>query len=226
VTPNGIVHVAWNDFSQNIEDASSADGGVSFGPPHLISPTNVLIATTIPAQNSRGVLIYPACGADTSTGPAHGTLYCSWVDENGTNGLDLFVSRSTNGGSSWSRPLIVNDDSAGAENDQFNQWLSVDPVNGSVNLSWYDTRLDPAHEKTNVFYSRSADGVLTYAANVKVTSAATDETAQGSDFGNQYGDYEGIAAFGGIVHPVWTDRRTSLPASLNEEVFTATVQTK
>ena len=99
----------------------------------------------------------------------------------------------------------------------------VDPANGSVNLSWYDTRLDPTHVSTNLFYSRSTDGGVSYAPNVKVTSEATDETF-GAD--QEYGDYEGIAAFGGSVHPVWTDRRASLPASLNEEVFSATIVTK
>jgi hypothetical protein len=224
-SPDGTVHVAWNDLSQNIEEASSSNGGVSFGPVHVISPVNIPIATVIPAQNSRGVLITPACGADTSTGPARGTLYCSWVDANGASGLDVFVARSTDGGSTWSAPVLVNDDPPGVGNDQFFQWLSVDPIDGSVNLSWYDTRLDPTHVTTNVFYSRSTDGGLTYAPNVKVTSAPTDETVQGADLGNQYGDYEGIAAFGGSVHPVWTDRRASLPASLNEEVFTATIRT-
>jgi hypothetical protein len=225
VSPDGTVHVAWNDLSRNIEEASSTDGGASFGPPHVISPTATFIATVIPAQNSRGVLIYPACGADSSSGPHRGTLYCSWVDRNGSSGLDVFVSRSTNGGSTWSSPVIVNDDAAGVSNDQFFQWLSVDPVNGSVNLSWYDTRLDPTHVSTNVFFSRSTDGGLSYAANVRVTSASTDETTAGADLGNQYGDYEGIAAFGGLVHPVWTDRRASLSPSLNEEVFTATITT-
>lgn len=223
VAPDGTVHVAWNDGSQNIEEASSTDGGLSFGPPHVISPTNIAIATVIPAQNSRGVLIYPACGADSSSGPARGTLYCSWVDLNGTNGLDVFVSRSTNGGSVWGVPLRVNDDPSGQANDQFFQWLSVDPVNGSVNLSWYDTRFDPSHVSTNVFYSRSTDGGLSYAPNVQVTTAPTNETGAGADLGNQYGDYEGIAAFGGIVHPVWTDRRASV-ASLDEEVFTASIR--
>jgi hypothetical protein len=223
VAPDGTLHVAWNDISSNIEEASSTNGGASFGPPHVISPTNVAIATVIPAQNSRGVLITPACGADASSGPARGTLYCSWVDENGGSGLDVFVSRSTNGGATWGAPVIVNDDPTGVANDQFFQWLAVDPVNGSVNLSWYDTRLDPTHVSTNVFYSRSTDGGLTYAPNVQVTSAPTDESGAGADLGNQYGDYEGIAAMGGVVHPVWTDRRASLAPSLNEEVFTATI---
>jgi hypothetical protein len=223
VAPDGTVHVAWNDISKNIEEASSTNGGASFGAPHIISPTIAGISTAIPAQSSRGVLIYPACGADGSSGPARGNLYCSWVDENGGNGLDVFVSRSTDGGDTWGAPVVVNDDPTGVANDQFLQWLSVDPVNGSVNLSWYDTRLDPSHVAANVFFSRSTDGGLTFAPNALVTSAPTDESGAGADLGNQYGDYEGIAAMGGVVHPVWTDRRASLAASLNEEVFTATV---
>ncbi len=223
VAPDGTVHVAWNDISQNIEEATSTDGGASFGPAHVISSTNVFVVTVIPAQNSRGVLITPSCGADVTTGPARGTLYCSWVDANGPSGLDVLVARSTDGGSTWSAPVVVNDDTVGAANDQFFQWLSVDPVDGSVNLSWYDTRLDPTHVATNVFFSRSTDGGLTFAPNVLVTSAPTDESGAGADLGNQYGDYEGIAAMGGVVHPVWTDRRASLAPSLNEEVFTATL---
>ena len=44
----------------------------------------------------------------------------------------------------------------------------------------------------------------------------------GVDLGNQYGDYEGIAALGGTVRPVWTDRRQDvIDLGLREEVFTA-----
>ena len=38
-------------------------------------------------------------------------------------------------------------------------------------------------------------------------AAPTRPAASGVNLGNQYGDYEGIAALGGIVRPVWTDRR-------------------
>jgi hypothetical protein len=41
---------------------------------------------------------------------------------------------------------------------------------------------------------------------------------------NQYGDYSGIASFGGVSHPIWTDKRTG--QRLNEEVFTASVKAK
>ena len=41
---------------------------------------------------------------------------------------------------------------------------------------------------------------------------------------NQYGDYSGIASFGGASHPIWTDRRAGQP--LKEEVFTTSVKAK
>jgi hypothetical protein len=156
------------------------------------------------------------------------------MDETARNGTDVFVSRSTDRGEHWSAPVRVNDDPAGVVKDQFNQWLSVDPITGAVALSWNDARNDPADTKTDVYFSRSTNGGLSFAPNTKVTTAVSDESAANpfADAGNQYGDYEGIAAYGGTAHPVWTDGRrdaTIDPATgqrIGEEVFTATVSTK
>jgi len=85
-------------------------------------------------------------------------------------------------------------------------------------------RYDPTHVSTDVFYARSTTGALNFSPNVRVTTAPTNETCCGANFGNQYGDYEGIAALGRSIHPVWTDRRQSvITAGLAEEVFTATI---
>src|SRR5438034_282805 len=72
---------------------------------------------------------------------------------------------------------------------------------------------------------------LSIVANVKVTTAISDESANNpfADSGNQYGDYEGIVAFDGSIHPIWTDGRfdaTIDPATgltVGEEIFTATI---
>ncbi len=227
VGPDGTLYVAWQDWHDSLELVSrSTDGGATFGAPVTIAPTMASFDVGIPAMAVRRALIYPACGADTSSAPNHGTLVCSWTDETPSNGMDAFAAHSTDGGVSWSTPARVNDDSRGVANDQFNQWLAVDPSDGSVSVSFYDTRNDPIHVSTDVFYVRSTDGGNSFSANVKVTTAPTNEAVSGANFGNQYGDYEGIAVLNGMAHPVWTDRRASVASvpGLDEEVFTATIK--
>src|SRR5215831_18769016 len=149
VGPNGEVYVAWHDVQNSaLMVNSSFDGGATFGQPVTISPTVVAFDDAIPAQASRHALLYPACNADRSNGANRGTLYCSWMDETASNGTDIFVARSIDRGASWSSPLRVNDDPTGVRKDQFNQWLSVDPVTGTVDVSWNDARNDPADIKT------------------------------------------------------------------------------
>ncbi len=225
VGPDGTLYVAWHDVHGNeLVESSSHDGGNTFGLIHVISPTAVAFDISIPPMNTRNALLYPACGADTSTGPARGAIYCSWMDETSSGATGVFVSGSTDGGAAWSAPVRPSDDPASALNYHFNQWLSVDPTTGFIHVSWHDTRGDPTHVSTNVFYSMSTNGGLTFSKNVQVTTASTNETCCGADLGNQYGDYEGIAAFGGVAHPFWTDRRASV-VSLDEEIFTAAVTT-
>ena len=105
--------------------------------------------------------------------------------------------------------------------DQFNQWLAVDPTDGSINVAYYDTGT-PGATATTYTLARSTNAGTSYTAT-PVANATTDESGGvGVDLGNQYGDYEGIAALGGTVRPVWTDRRQDvIDLGLREEVFTA-----
>ena len=132
------------------------------------------------------------------------------------------MSRSTDDGKTWSSPLRVNDVKAG---DQYYEWLAVDPVTGNVDMSWYDTRLDPSRQSVNVFFAFSNNGSVTFSPNVRVTTApSNEESGTNIDVGNQYGDYEGLDAYGRVAHPVWTDHRASLAPRLWEEIFTASVR--
>jgi hypothetical protein len=207
---------------------------MTFGQPVAVASLTLGFDTAIPPEASRGALVYPACGADRSSGSRRGTLYCSWMDGTPTNGTDIFVSTSSDGGQTWSSRVRVNDDPTGVVSDQFNQWLAVDPVTGAVDLSWSDPRNDPGDTKTDTYATTSSDGAVSFARNVKVTTVASDESAANpaADAGDQYGDYEGIAAYGGIARPIWTDGRFDAavdPATghtLGEEVFTAAVTVK
>jgi len=211
VTSDGTLHVAWQDYAHLvIADASSTDGGNTFSAPHAIALVGAF-QFNVAAQSTRGALVYPACGSYRSS------LYCSY-----TNGSDaatsVYVAKSTDGGATWSSKAVP------GTGDQFNQWLAVDQSNGSVNVAYYDTG---THGATSTLYTlaRSTNGGKSYTA-AAIANAPTDETccAPSVNLGNQYGDYEGLAAAGGIVRPVWTDRRQAvIDLGLREEVFTATL---
>jgi hypothetical protein len=208
VTPSGVLHVAWQDYAHLLlTDVSSGDGGNTFSARHTIAPVNAF-ELNVAAQASRGALVYPSCGATAAA------LFCSYM--NGTDAAStVFVAKSTDGGATWTSRAVP------AGGDQFNQWLSVDPSDGSVNVAYYDTG---THGATSTLYTlaRSTDAGATYTASA-VANAPTDESGGvGVDLGNQYGDYEGLDAFGGVVRPVWTDRRQDvIDLGLREEVFTA-----
>ena len=164
------------------------------------------------AQGTRGALVYPACaGSPTSAA----TLYCSYMDDTAA-GTKVFVAKSADGGATW--PSITQMPSGG---DQFNQWLAVDPSDGSIDVAYYDSQVEGA-PTTLYTLARSTTGGAAYTAQA-VATAPTDETGgEGVNLGNQYGDYEGIAALDGVVRPVWTDRRADVIAlGAREEVFTA-----
>ena len=219
VAPDGSLFVAWTDtVNPAIRVSESGDGGQTFGPAHLIANTLATLQTTPPAQALRGALIYPSCAADSG-----GRLYCSWTDATASGATGMFVSHSDDG-ATWSAATRIDDSTV--FNDQFNQWLAVDPTTQNVVLSWYDTRNDPTRDSTNVFFSESKDRGASFSANSKVTTQPTNETCCGAELNNQYGDYEGIAAFGGFAHPIWVDRRASIAAvpGLDEEIFTETIK--
>jgi Neuraminidase (sialidase) len=212
VTANGTLHVAWQDYAHGtISDSVSTDGGQTFAAPTTIAHVNGF-QFNVAAQASRGALVYPSCGSYRTA------LYCSYM--NGSDAAtNVYVAKSTDGGATWTSTAMP------AAGDQFNQWLAVDPSDGSVNVSYYDTGTHGA-TATRYTLARSTDGGSTYTASA-VANAPTDESccAPSVDLGNQYGDYEGIAAYGGVVRPVWTDRRQAvIDLGLREDVFTATLK--
>jgi hypothetical protein len=211
VTSDGTVHVAWQDYAHGlIVDAASTDGGRAFSSPHAITAVGGF-AFNVAAENVRGALVYPACGS-------YGTdLYCSYMDGSPAS-TNVFVAKSTDSGATWTSTAMP------VGGDQFNQWLAVDASTGAVNVAYYATG---AHGAAPTIYTiaRSTDGGATYTAS-PIATAPTDETccAPSVNLGDQYGDYEGLAAWNGTVRPVWTDRRQDvIDLGLREEVFTATL---
>ncbi len=209
VTGGGTLHVAWQDYAHGtIVDASSTDGGATFSSPHLIADVGGF-QFNIAAQNLRGALVYPSCGA------AGTTLYCSYMDGSDA-ATSVYLAKSTDGGATWTSTTVP------AGGDQFNQWLAID--GSSINVAYYDTGTHGA-TATRYTLARSTNGGASW-TTTPIATATTDETccAPSVDLGNQYGDYEGLAAMDGVVRPVWTDRRADvIDLGLREEVFVAAV---
>ena len=237
VGPNGELYVAWNDyFANTIAFNRSFDGGSTWDQPGVVAFKTLKFDIAIPAESFRGALEYPACDVDRSSGPHRGRTYCSWMDLTGTGATDIFVAYSDDLGSTWSAPQSVTD--ALGLVDRFNHWLSVDPTNGSVNISFYDTRNDSTglRFQTDIYFTQSTDGGVNWRhPNTRVSSVSSNEhdcngafPCAAINYGNQTGDYAGLASFAGVSHPIWTDSRrnqqTCGDGLTMEEVFTAAVQ--
>src|SRR5712692_9371854 len=239
VDPKGTLHVAWNDYVANVIAVNrSFDGGVSWDAQRTIAPKVIPFDIGIPAESFRRALVYPACDADRSKGSHRGRLYCSWMDLNASSNTSILLSFSDDAGSSWSAPASVGSQLLGT--DRFNHWLSVDPGTGDVTVSYYDTQNDATGQRlmTDVYLSRSTDGGVSWVRDVRVTTQSSNEhdcnglfPCPGINYGNQYGDYEGLVSFSGISHAIWTDSRNQQNAAPGcrtnlamEEVFTATIR--
>ncbi len=106
---------------------------------------------------------------DTSGGPNHGNLYmlCA-VDPPGSDPLDIMFARSTDGGEVWSDPIRVNDDQ---QPNQAYQWfgtMSIAP-NGRLDAVWNDTRNSGQANMSELVYSFSTAGGVTWSANTQLS---------------------------------------------------------
>ena len=139
---------------------------------------------------------FPVIGCDRSNGPYRGTYYISWWDQrNGQDDADIWLSKSTDGGNTWSAPVRVNDDPPG--NQQFFSWMAIDQVTGFLYFVFYDRR-QYSDLNTDVFMAVSTDGGQSF-LNFRVSESPFAPNA--SIF---IGDYNNIIAHNNVVRPVWT----------------------
>jgi len=209
VGPDGTLYTIWED-RDGIMMAVSHDGGASFSKERRIIPAGPGYFGITGVARSNGfpqIGIDPRSGVEKTSDPRSaggknnkpgGNLYVSWSDY--SNGdVDAFVSSSADYGKTWSAPVRVNSDPIHNGNDQFFQWMAVDPQSGAVNLVFYDRRID--NEKTTVTLARSTDGGKTFRNYTWDPEAFTAE-------GDFLGDYLAITAFGNHVYGAWAHQTT------------------
>ena len=192
VGPKGEVYVVWAGPLGLVFD-KSLDGGLTFGKDKVIG--NIPGGWDFSVNGLERANGMPTTAVDLSNGPNKGTLYVNWIDaRNGDP--DVFVMYSRDGGDNWSQPVRVNDDPIKNGKEQFFTWMSVDPVDGSVNVVFYDRR-DTSGSTTGVTLARSVDGGRTF-VNRKI-----DVKPFAPNPHIFFGDYSSISAYGGRVVPVF-----------------------
>jgi hypothetical protein len=123
------------------------------------------MVVSVPGINPAGLLGQVWIAADRSSGSTRGNLYvlCSVTNDPG-NLANVMFSRSTDGGLTWSAAQRINDDSATQNACHWFGTLAVAP-NGRIDICWNDTRNSPSNSFSELYYSWSDDGGLTWAPN-------------------------------------------------------------
>jgi hypothetical protein len=195
VGPDGKLYAIWSQDNA-IMLTSSRDGGKTFSHARAIIHTAPIMFALQTLERANG---FPQIAIDPKTT----RLYVTWSDyRNGD--LDVFIASSDNGGKHWAAPVRVNNDPIHDGAEQFFQWLAVDPTDGSINVLFYDRRGDPQNRKQIVVLARSTDGARSFS-----NYAWTDNPFEAS--GVFFGDYSGLAAYGGRVYGIWTEKPVPAP---------------
>jgi Secretion system C-terminal sorting domain len=193
VGPAGQVYVSWSG-PNGLVFKKSLDQGATWSTSEIPVSTTSGWDYSIPGIDRANGM--PITDCDRSNGSNKGTIYINWSDQrNGINDTDVFLSKSTNGGATWSTPKRVNNDTAGKQ--QFFSWMTVDQTNGNIYIVFYDRR-NHSDNKTDVYLAYSTDGGLTF-TNTKIST--TPFLPVDTVF---LGDYTNITAHNGIVRPIWT----------------------
>jgi hypothetical protein len=201
VAPDGTLYAVWSQ-DNDIMLTTSRDGGKSFSHARAVIHTAPIVFAVQALDRANG---FPQIAID----PNGKRLYVTWSDyRNGD--LDVFLSSSENGGKRWSPAVRVNNDPVHNGADQFFQWLAVDPIDGSVNVVFYDRRKDPENRTQIVTLARSTDHGRTF-SNYAWTEKAFESN------GVFFGDYTGLAAYGGRVYGTWMEKPTSEPAEASKK---------
>ena len=140
-------------------------------------------------------------------------IYVSW-DRNQGNNQILYISYSTNGGTSWSSPIKVNDGTTKFER-VIGAYPAVNHTTGMVFDSWHD------YAKNIIYVDKSSNGGVSWGTDV---AAVTTHAGFGTDIGCVGGRSQGPAHAvkvgpSGALYLVYADPVTSGQTSRKFDVL-------
>lgn len=210
VGEQGQVYVAWastkntSPFNElNIGFAKSTNGGSNWAVNESVYECNGIFSSQLYPWQIR-VNSYPWIAVDKSGGSRNGWVYSVTCEKNFSpagSDPDVILHRSTNGGTSWSQGIRVNQDALNNGKIQYFPALDVDE-DGGINIVYYDTRNSATNDSVQVYISRSQDGGNTWRDYLIAGEKFYPQPVSLGGAGNQ-GDNISIVSANGKLYPVW-----------------------
>jgi hypothetical protein len=139
------------------------------------------------AINPGGLAGQSFLAVDRSGGPTNNNIYMlASVQPFSGGGTEVMFARSTDEGQTFSAPQRINDDPVNPDKWHWFGTLAVAP-NGRIDSVWFDTRNAANNTDSQLFYSYSTDGGVTWSPNVPVSSSFSP--FEGYPNQNKIGDY-------------------------------------
>lgn len=170
----GAINVVWEERGDDIVFSRSTDGGRTFAQPKYV------VAPSDPFGADNGY----SSGQMQVASTTDGAIHVAWtIFDLLFGGAEIFYSRSNNGGTTFSAPLMV------SSNDGVNSYIPSVAADGAstIGISWGDSNLDTG--ASAVWYSASVDGGGTFSAPVLVAAS---------------GGCPSVAVTGANVYIAWT----------------------
>jgi Neuraminidase (sialidase) len=144
--PNGDVYVTYQSVvvgGNQMFFTKSTDGGTTWITPVACTP----VFTEVNFTSSYRKDSFPSL----AVGPMNGEIYNVYPDQPGANSEIKFV-RSTDGGTTWSAPVVLNDVSTG---QRLMPSVSADDQ-GGVHVCWFDTRNGADAQTYDIYATRGS----------------------------------------------------------------------
>ena len=227
VEPNGTlvdVFLQINNFKNshgsrgyNVAVMRSTDHGATWSKPVFVSK---LVPATVRTPGDGLPLRTGDIAPDIAIDSATGAVYMAWQDAvSGTPAI--YLSKSTDGGQTWSAPQQVSDSPAGVS--AFTPSVDVNS-DGAVGVTFYDFRNDTASTATaltDYWIRTSTDGGATFAPSQRVTPDSFDMKKAPVARGFFVGDYEGLDHAGSTFKVFFVQTHNADTGSNPTDVFAA-----
>jgi len=220
-------YVAWRRFpvslGNSVAFARSTDNGKTWAAP--VDVTAPFFTMDQVLGNDR-VNTSPSLAVDNSHGFNKGNIYLVYSNNNSQDGADVYFQRSTDKGTTFSTPIILNS-RPGRDRAQWFPWVTVDNQTGRVFVFYYDQGVARSGDLTQVSYLFSDSGGKFWLGPLSVTKSPF-KAGWGNDTGQpNLGDYnQGVAqgnkllaVWAGTFQPGFTDGQPSTSMTVPDTFF-------